>query len=94
MYIPQFPEDSVLSRHLASAAEMQRLTWLQAPPSDSVLRRHAMSPASHPATPSAPARAAAPRRAAAGSGAAAPAPGAAEEKGFVAWLLGLFGHKA
>ena len=46
MYIPQFPEDSVLSRHLASAAEMQRLTWLQAPPSDSVLRRHAMSPAS------------------------------------------------
>jgi hypothetical protein len=89
MYIPQFPEDSVLSRHLASAAEMQRLTWLQAPPSDSVLRRHAISPASHPTTPSAPARAAAPRRAA-----AAPAPGATEEKGFVAWLLGLFGRKA
>lgn len=94
MYTPNFPEDSVLSRHFEAAAEMQRQMWLQIPPSDSVLRRHAMSPESHPATRSASVGASGARRPAAASSSAAPRRDAAEEKGFIAWLFGLFTRKA
>jgi hypothetical protein len=91
MYIPNFPEDSVLSRHFEAAAEIRRQMWQQIPPSDSVLRRHAMSPESHTTARSAPAPVAASgaRRAA-----TAPVRDATEEKGFIAWLFGLFTRKA
>lgn len=40
MYIPNYPEDSVLRRHYEAAAALRRQTRLRAPPTDSVLLRH------------------------------------------------------
>jgi hypothetical protein len=40
MYIPNYPEDSVLRRHYEAAAEIRRQARLSAPPTDSVLLRH------------------------------------------------------
>lgn len=40
MYIPNYPEDSVLRRHYEAAAALRRQTRLSAPPTDSVLLRH------------------------------------------------------
>ena len=40
MYIPNYPEDSVLRRHFESAAEVNRQARLREPPTDSTLRRH------------------------------------------------------
>jgi hypothetical protein len=40
MRTPSFPEDSVLRRHVESAAAMKRQAWLDIPPTDAVLRRH------------------------------------------------------
>lgn len=86
MYIPNCPEDSVLSRHFEAAVEMKRQMWLQMPPSDSVLRRHAMSVGSHPTS-----RAAAPAPARATRAATTPTRAAAPvKKGFIAWLRDLF----
>jgi hypothetical protein len=87
MYIPNYPEDSILSRHFEAAVELKRQMWLQTPPSDSVLRRHAMILNSHPTSRSnvarkrVPAAPAGPRK-------------APEEKGFMAWLFGLFTRKS
>ena len=40
MYIPNYPEDSVLRRHYEAAAALRRQARLSAPPTDSVLLRH------------------------------------------------------
>ncbi|MBT3046804.1 MAG: hypothetical protein G8D61_20820 [gamma proteobacterium symbiont of Ctena orbiculata] len=97
MNLPTFPEDSVLKRHFEATVEMKRQTWLQRPPSDSILNRHASSmdiqslsrsagstKRARPTTSSAAASSSAPR-----------APRTeTEEKGFFAWLMGLFSSKA
>lgn len=90
MYIPNFPEDSVLRRHFDSAVAIQRQSWLGMPPSDSTLRRHAMRPQIHPSY-RASAGAASP---AAVSVSTSPAKTTAEKKGFLARLFGLFSGKA
>ena len=51
MYIPNFPEDSVLRRHFDSTVNSNRDIWLQSPPSDSILRRHAGSGSNGAARP-------------------------------------------
>ncbi|MGB5736685.1 MAG: hypothetical protein WBM40_19830 [Thiohalocapsa sp.] len=40
MFIPNYPEDSVLRRHYEAAAARRRQSRLREPPADSVLRRH------------------------------------------------------
>jgi hypothetical protein len=87
MYIPNYPEDSVLSRHFEATVELKRQILLQTPPSDSVLRRHAMSPSSHPTTRSVTGKNRAHVPPASAASRQAP-----EEKGFMAWLFGLFGR--
>jgi hypothetical protein len=40
MYIPNYPEDSILRRHYESTAAFKRMAREAQPPTDSVLNRH------------------------------------------------------
>ncbi len=95
MHHPNFPQDSVLSRHFDSTVAMQREIWLTSVPSDSTLRRHNTTPAVPSAAPSSrqprhqPARPTAIRYPAE----AATAEGSAQGGGLFGWLSGLFGRR-
>jgi len=93
---PNFPQDSVLSRHFDSRVAMQRDAWLKTPPSDSTLRRHNSAPVFAAASPSGQAPRRQPARASTirhPAEAAAPA-ASAQGSGFFGWLFGLFGRRA
>ncbi|MET0069210.1 MAG: hypothetical protein ABW096_04170 [Candidatus Thiodiazotropha sp.] len=96
MNLTTFPEDSVLKRHFEATVEMKRQTWLQRPPSDSILNRHASSMDIQSLSRSAgSAKRARPTASSAASSSAPRAPRTeTEEKGFFAWLMGLFSSKA
>ncbi|MBT2971773.1 MAG: hypothetical protein KME56_07735 [Candidatus Thiodiazotropha sp. (ex Ctena orbiculata)] len=96
MNLPTFPEDSVLKRHFDATVELKRQTWLQSPPSDSILNRHAASMDIQSLSRSAGStKRATPTASMAASSSAARTPQSeVEEKGFFAWLLGLFTGKA
>ncbi|MCP4287169.1 MAG: hypothetical protein GY792_22440 [Gammaproteobacteria bacterium] len=83
MYTANFPEDSVLSRHFESTAELKRQLWLQIPPSDSVLRRHYDSMNNPVESPPVSSPTAIPQTATVST---APSEG----KDFFTWLRGLF----
>lgn len=91
MYIPNYPEDSTLRRHYASAAAFRSQARLAEPPTDSMLRRHyeqlrgAASAAPAGADPVAGASPVPQRQSA--EAAAGSVPGG----GFFGWLKGLFG---
>jgi hypothetical protein len=88
MYIPNFPEDSVLRRHFDSTVSSKRDIWLQSPPSDSILRRHAAGNGINGATR--PSRV---RRHSTHVASASSSISSGESKGFFARLIGLFTGK-
>ncbi len=88
MYIPNFPEDSVLRRHFDSTVNSKRDIWLQSPPSDSILRRHANSNGSNGTNRPSRVRTRSTHMASASGSISS-----GESKGFIARLIDLFTGK-